>query len=271
MDIKALMELTNKRLAEPWTIMTKPFHVVGNIYFVGTSWVSCFIIETEEGLILIDCAMQETAYQLIDAIHQVGLNPGNITKLFISHGHFDHCGAARIIQEMTGCEIWLGKDDEFFFTERRDLIHLEHTVPEFKITNIYDYNKEIVIGGTRIRPVHSPGHTPGTTTFFIETLNEGKSLKCAMHGGLGINGMSKAELKEKKLPLSLHDDYRNQIEDLMDEDVDIVLPSHAGHAVDYDFLGLGHDTSRGSEKFIDRDAWRRMLSFKLKQFEENCC
>ena len=99
--------------------------------------------------------MQETAYQLIDAIHQVGLNPGNITKLFISHGHFDHCGAARIIQEMTGCEIWLGKDDQFFFTERRDLIHLEHTVPEFKITNTYEITIKYVIDASGC--IISPG------------------------------------------------------------------------------------------------------------------
>ncbi len=271
MDITEITKLTNKRLAEPWIIMTKPFHVVGNIYFVGTSWVSCFLIETEEGLILIDCAMQETAYQLIDAIHQVGLNPGNIKKLFISHGHFDHCGAARIIQEMTGCEIWLGKDDEFFFTERRDLIHFEHTVPDFKITNTYDYDSEFNFGGTIIKPFHCPGHTPGTTSFFIETQNEGKNLTCAMHGGLGINGISKPELIENRLPVSLHDDYRRQLEEMMEKHVDIVLPSHVGHAVDYDFLGLGYDTSRGSEKFIDTNAWSRMLSSKLKQFEENCC
>ncbi|MGB4632552.1 MAG: MBL fold metallo-hydrolase, partial [Tepidanaerobacteraceae bacterium] len=105
---------------------------------MGTNWVSVFLLNTEEGLVLIDCAMQETLYLLIDSIRALGFNPHDIKKLLLTHGHFDHCGAARAIQEMSGCEIWIGEAEEFFFTERRDLIVYEDRVPEFEITNFYD-------------------------------------------------------------------------------------------------------------------------------------
>ena len=114
----------NNWLKNPWTLAHRPFKVVDNVYFVGTSWVSAFLLNTQKGLVLIDCAMQETLYLLVDSIRELGFNPRQIKKLLLTHGHFDHCGAARAIKEMSGCEIWLGKDDEYFFTERREL-HLK--------------------------------------------------------------------------------------------------------------------------------------------------
>ena len=133
---------------------------------MGTNWVSVFLLNTEEGLVLIDCAMQETLYLLIDSIRALGFNPHDIKKLLLTHGHFDHCGAARAIQEMSGCEIWIGEAEEFFFTERRDLIVYEDRY-EFEITNFYDYDAKIDLGDIHIQPVHCPGHTPGTTSLFL--------------------------------------------------------------------------------------------------------
>lgn len=268
MDTISIEELTKKRLANPWIMYTEPFHVVDNIYFLGNSWVSSFLVDTQEGLILIDCAMQETSYQLIDSIHRLGFDPMRIKKLLISHAHFDHCGAARIIQELSGCEIWLGKDDLFFLTDRRDLIYFEDRVPEFLVYQTYDYNSEIELGGVSIKPVHCPGHTPGTTSFLLQAKVGNKQVTCAMHGGLGINTLSREVLDQLKLPLSLQDDYRKQLTLMMDMKVDVLLPSHPGHVVEYDFLGLGHDTKKSEEKFVDPTAWGKMLSAKLKQFDD---
>lgn len=47
----------NNWLKNPWTLAHRPFKVVDNVYFVGTSWVSAFLLNTQKGLVLIDCAM----------------------------------------------------------------------------------------------------------------------------------------------------------------------------------------------------------------------
>lgn len=136
----------NNWLKNPWTLAHRPFKVVDNVYFVGTSWVSAFLLNTQKGLVLIDCAMQETLYLLVDSIRELGFNPRQIKKLLLTHGHFDHCGAARAIKEMSGCEIWLGKDDEYFFTERRDLIAFEDHVSGFPIDRFFNYRKMAIDG-----------------------------------------------------------------------------------------------------------------------------
>lgn len=252
----------NHWLKNPWMLTQAPFRVMENIYYVGNSWVSCFLLDTQEGLVLIDCAMQETLYLMVDAIRQLGFDPHNIKKLLLTHGHFDHCGAARAIQEMSGCETWIGQGDAFFFTERRDLIALEDHVPEFKIDHYYDYDGVIDLGDLKLKPVHCPGHTPGTTSFFFEINHKGQPLTCAIHGGLGAVVLSKENLLRSRIPLEIRDIYCASIDKVVDAKVDVVLPSHVGHCVGHDFFAIAQKDDGSGDGFVDPTAWKRMLTQK---------
>lgn len=270
------MDELNKRvtnwLENPWQIAQKGFKVIENVYYVGNHWVSCYLLDTKKGLVLIDCAMQENLYQLVDEIHQLGFDPHNIKYLLLSHGHFDHVGAARGIQEMSGCETWLGHDDAFFYTERRDLIGFEERVPAFKIDHFYDYEDVLDFGDIVIKPVHCPGHTPGTTSFFFSIDHNGEKLVCGMHGGLGAGVLSKEALAASHLPLSVRDTYLASLDKVMDYHVDVLLPSHAKHAVDHDIFQIAASDDRSGNGFIDSTAWKRMIQSKksemLKMIEE---
>lgn len=264
----SIEEKTQYWFNNPWTLAHHPFKVIDNVYFVGTNWVSVFLLNTEEGLVLIDCAMQETLYLLIDSIRALGFNPHDIKKLLLTHGHFDHCGAARAIQEMSGCEIWIGEAEEFFFTERWDLIVYEDRVPEFEITNFYDYDAKIDLGDIHIQPVHCPGHTPGTTSLFFDVKHMGKTLTCGIHGGLGVGVLTKKQLEKSGQPLSRREEYLESIVKVMDKKVDVVLPSHPSHCVDHDFLKIGDEDDGTGKGFINREAWHNMLISKKLEIEQ---
>ena len=70
---------------KPWTAAIEPFQVAPQTYFVaGQTWVGCFLIDTGDGLILIDTAIPESAYMLVDSIYKLGYKPTDIKKILIS-------------------------------------------------------------------------------------------------------------------------------------------------------------------------------------------
>ena len=261
----AMGQIMHQRFHEPWTLAQKPFKVIENVYFVGNTWVSVYLIDTPEGLILIDCAYEENLYLLIDSIRGLGFDPKDIRHLLISHGHFDHCGAARQLQEMSNCEIWINEKDAYFFTERRDLIAFEDRVPEFRIDHYYDSDQSICFGGMTIWPVPCPGHTPGTTSFFFEVEHEGRKLTVAMHGGLGTNTLSKEDLLTNGWPLSFQQGYLDMLRQLKRRSVDVLIPSHAGHAKTYPFFDIAAQDDGTGNGFIRPNAWREMLEIKEQE------
>lgn len=252
-------------LNNPWLLYHRPFKVIENVYFVGTDWVSVFLLGTKDGLVLIDCAMQETWYLIVDNIRSLGFDPKNITKLLLTHGHFDHCGAARAVQEMSGCETWISEKDAYFFTERRDLINMEDYVPEFAIDHYYDYDGVIDCGDVKIKPVLCAGHTPGTTSLFFDVSHEGKNVTCGIHGGLGSAVLSKKMLDLQKWPYETQQIYVDNLEMAETLKVDVVLPSHAGHAPDYRFYEIADADDGTGNGFIQPDAWRHMIEGKKKE------
>lgn len=268
----AMLEYVKKRLDNalytPWNVACEPYQVVPNVYYVGNTYVGSYLLNTKKGLVLLDVAMQETAYLLFESIRKLGFDPAAIKTVLISHGHIDHCGAARLVQEYSDCEIYFPEGDLFFLTERRDLIIEEKHVPEFRVDHIYDYNSVLDFGNVRVRPVHTPGHTPGCTSFFISVDDcGGETLTLAMHGGLLGVGLSKAELEEKNLPFHLQTDYKRSLERLMDEPVDIIIPSHRSH-YHGDYLALvAQNDGTGKVLRIPGD-WKKLITKYLNQINE---
>lgn len=270
-ESRALLQSVMTRLSSfiqnPWLAQMGPYQVVPNIYYVGNKYVGSYLLNTDEGLILIDVAMQETAYLLFESIRKLGFDPSDIKKVLISHGHVDHCGAARLVQEYSGCDIYFPEGDAFFLNDRRDLILFEDRVPSFRVTEYYDYNRILNFGNIRIRPVHTPGHTPGCTSFMIWADCGEEMLLLGMHGGLGLNGLSLAELEENRLPASLQADYLHSLEEIKKEPVDIVLPSHASHYPgDYFAIAAQND---GTGKVLRiPGAWQKLIDDRIGQIKE---
>jgi len=113
----------------PWESYLPPIKMAPDVYYIsGNDWVACYLIDTGDGLILIDTAMHETAYLMIENIRKLGYELTNIKKILLTHAHIDHIGAARTMKELTGARIYLGEPDMLFLRERRDLICGERAV-----------------------------------------------------------------------------------------------------------------------------------------------
>lgn len=258
-----IIKKTPKKIGEdaifyPWRIAVEPFRVAPHVYYVGNLWVGCFLIETLEGLVLIDTAISETLYLLLESIRKLGFDPMDIKKILITHAHFDHDGAATPLKEMTGAEIWLAKEEMPF---KKDLKipkgSDESKFVDYEPDCFYDDDKPIVMGDIRIRTKLTPGHTPGTTSFFVDDKDEeGKPLVWGMHGGVGVNTMNDAYFAETGLPSSLRDRFIEDCKKLKTLHMDICTPSHPAHS---NMLQLVPMDRKDYRPFIDSQKWQDFL------------
>ena len=258
-----LMERVCRR---PWEAYVEPFAMAPGVWYIsGNDWAACYLIDTGDGLVLIDTAMHESAYLMIENIRKLGYELTDIKKILLTHAHIDHIGAARTMKELTGAKLYLGARDLEFLHERRDLIanNGEYTCGEFEPDELYDDAKPISQGHITVRTVSTPGHTPGCTSMFFDVTDKnGRTLKCGIHGGVGLNTLNREYFEEKRQPVSLRDEFIEGLKKLDKMDVDICLPSHTNQV---GILQLVPQISEDHNPFIDPSIWHELMNERLER------
>ncbi len=241
----------------PWTGRVAPFRIFGNLYFVGTEPASSHMIETEEGLILIDSGYPQSLYLVIESIWELGFDPRKIRCIVHSHGHYDHLGATRALKELTGAKTFLGAEDFDYANGKLDLTwakELGHVYHEAFEPDVALHDGDVIrLGSTEIQCVSTPGHTPGTISFFFDVAENGVRLRAGMHGGVGVNSMTRKFLDAYGLSCDCREKFFAGLDRLKHEHVDLHLGNHVGCN---DTLGKARRMKRERENpFIDPSEW----------------
>lgn len=216
-------------LEHPWKYAVPAYKAAPHVWQVGGQDDVCaYLLDSGEGLILIDTGYRASFYLLIDRIWRAGYDPKQIKKILLSHWHWDHVNGARYLQELTGAEVWISKADEEqhqLWKDRTDPLPMV----DYRVDHFYDDSTTIDLGRFSIHTRLTPGHTPGATSFWFDDTDEttGETFRCAMHGGIGVGLMAKSYLEENGLSLELPHIFIKDCLELADSwKVDICLPSH---------------------------------------------
>lgn len=207
-----------------------PFKMLGEIYFVGSTAVSVHMINTSEGLVLIDSGYPNMYEQILESIQILGFDPKKICAVFLSHGHYDHFGCARELRALSGAKLYISEIDHDIVNGKLDLSWAKELgyerLPAFSCDVLVKDSDVFSFGDTQIRCRLTPGHTDGTLSFFINAKEGDKNYVAAMHGGIGTNSMRASFLREYGLPFDCRDRFREGLHKLASEHVDLVLGNH---------------------------------------------
>jgi hydroxyacylglutathione hydrolase len=144
----------------------------------------------------------------------------NIKKIILTHGHFDHILASDAIRKECDVEIFLNEGDRWLFEN----LDQQGKLFGFQFENIGTFDKNLehqqvhCCGSIKMETLHTPGHSPGSVCFHIEsekTLLAGDTL---FAGGVGRSDIWKGS----------HDDLIHNIKDkllVLDEST-VVVPGH---------------------------------------------
>ncbi len=249
-------------------IYAEPFQIFGNLYFVGTQKVSSHLVDTGDGLILLDTSYPQTVDLMISNIEKLGFSLKDIKILLHSHGHVDHIGGtARLVKE-TGAKTYIGALDEDMVTGKSSTDFAKELDIDFHGFFTPDVllheGDEIRLGNTVIYCRHTPGHTPGTMSYFLNITDGKDTYLSGMFGGGGMNSMKYEHLNK----YGLTDRWRKEFPQVLERVRDIpVIVQMGNHDRDIEIAKrYAERLETGRNTFIDPTTWNKHLDNLLMKY-----
>lgn len=252
----------------------EPVKYTDCLYYIGTRNSPAWLLESTDGVILIDTAMPADLDLILSNIEKVGHDVKQVRHIIHSHGHIDHIGCTAAIVALSGAKTYIGYGDEDAVRGKNDLQWTrEFNMPfevAFEPDVILHDGDRLAIGNREFLFLSTPGHTRGVLTFFFNVTDRGREYRAGMFGGAGLNSMALAYLDKYGLPHSLREEFIKGLDRVYDETVEVHLGNHLGDNWHFDKLAkLPCDEN----PFVDTTTWQRFLRTRreaaLAHFETN--
>ena len=81
---------TESKTHSEWSRPFPPFRIVGNLYYVGTADLACYLIVTTKGNILINTGLASSDRLLNANVKTLGFKLSDTKVLLTTQAHFDH-------------------------------------------------------------------------------------------------------------------------------------------------------------------------------------
>ena len=161
-----------------WTEPFPPFHIAGNLYYVGSKGLANYLVTTPEGHILINSDL-ETNVPLIQAsIEKLGFKFSDVKVLLISHAHWDHNAASALIKQRTGAK-YMVMDADVSVVESGGKTDFQYggspstLYPATKVDRVLHDGDQVKLGNAVLTARLTPGHTRGCTTWTMKVTENG--------------------------------------------------------------------------------------------------
>ena len=166
----------------------EPTQLFDKFYFVGTKSVGALVIDTGDGLLMIDTGWGEKdCSQFAGDLKKSGLNPGNIKLILLSHEHLDHYGGVQYLQKEVCPRAKVAISTiawNYLQARPAEPEGAPYSNPRPRSIDVFlTDGQKITLGNTEVRIVATPGHTPGCVSFIIPVTDHGKPHMTGIMGG----------------------------------------------------------------------------------------
>jgi metallo-beta-lactamase class B len=171
-----------------WGRPVEPFRIVGNIHYVGAQNIAVYLFSTPEGHIVIDSGTSIMQAQFQKNVEKLGFKVADIKILLSSHAHVDHVQGHAFIKRLTGAQVMAITEDAKALEAGADLSPIaEEGWEPVKVDRVLKDGDTVSLGGTTLRAVWTPGHTPGCTTWTTTVKDSTRSYNVIFPCGVGPN------------------------------------------------------------------------------------
>ncbi len=153
-----------------WLVPQTPVKVYGSTYFVGFQGLSVALIDTGQGLILVDGAVPQAVADIEANIARLGYRIEDVRYILNTEAHFDHSGGLAALARDSGATVLASPAGAEALRTGRVLhtdpqaADIAEAPPVAKVRAVQD-GEAITLGDVTVKAVFTPGHTPGSASW----------------------------------------------------------------------------------------------------------
>lgn len=249
-----------------WSKPYQPFRIAGNLYYVGTDDLACYLIVTPKGNILINTGLAASLSLIKMNVEKLGFKFNDIKILLTTQAHYDHMGAMSAIKKVTGAKFMVDEKDAAVAADGGSSDYAlgghEPTYEPVKTDRLLHDGDIVRLGGMQLVMLHHPGHTKGSCSFLFDVKDGNRTYKVLIANMPTI--VTEKKFSEVDTYPDIAKDYAYTIATMKKLTFDIWLSSHASQ------FGLhSKNKSNGAynpSSFIDREGYDKAISDLEIQF-----
>jgi metallo-beta-lactamase class B len=253
-----------------WTTPIAPFHIAGNIYYVGSKDLASYLIVTPKGDILINSSLESSVPLIRASVEQLGFKFKDIKILLISHSHGDHdAGSAELIRQ-TGAK-YMVMDGDVSVVESggaTDFAYAKDTYAPAKVNRILHDGDAVKLGGSVLIAHKTAGHTRGCTTWTMQVREAGRPLNVVIVGSWNVNpGWRLVDRPDQPASYpGIAADYRRTFATLKGLQCDVFLGAHGAY---FEMLAKLDRIKAGANEsvWIDPSGYQAAVTEREQAFE----
>jgi len=251
-----------------WNEQFPPFRIVGNLYYVGTYDLACYLITTTQGNILINTGLAASAEQIKKNIEVLGFKFRDTKILLTTQAHYDHVGAMAVIKKMTGAQMMVDEKDAQVLADGGNSDYaFGGKGPMFQPVQpdrlLHD-GDTIELGNMQLVILHHPGHTKGSCSFLFTVSDEQRSYRVLVANMPTI--VTDKRFADVTAYPEISKDYAATLQAMKHIRFDIWLASHASQFDLHEKYKPGDVYNPAA--FTDQQGYDAALSDLQKQYDE---
>jgi metallo-beta-lactamase class B len=212
-----------------WSASYPPFRIAGDVYYVGTYDLACYLVTTPQGNILINTGLSASADQIKKSVEQLGFKFSDIKILLTTQAHYDHVGAMAKLKKMTGAKVMVDQRDASVLEDGGKSDYAlgaeESTFEPLQADSLLNDGDLISLGGVSLKLLHHPGHTKGSCSFILDTKDNKRSYKVLIANMPSI--VTDSKFSDVSAYPEIEKDYAYTFKSMKGLSFDIWLSSHA--------------------------------------------
>src|ERR1039457_982301 len=175
---------------EEWRRPFAAHRVIGNVYYVGTYDLACFLIVTSQGNILINTGLADSVPLIRKSISDLGFKLEDVRWLLTTQAHYDHVAAMAEMKRLTGARVLASQADAVLLEDGGKSDY--HFGPEYgyapvKVDERVADGQKLRLGGVELTAYLHPGHTQGSMSYGLTVTEGGKPYRVLIANMGSIN------------------------------------------------------------------------------------